>query len=57
MNQQVIRNVLLTLSELDLVTTAAGGVYEITDLGQQGSRKTEEKVISSIRKVTKVVSP
>lgn len=35
MNQQVVRNVLLTLSELGLVTTAARGVYEISQMGQQ----------------------
>ncbi len=35
MNQQNVRNVLLTLSELGLVTTAARGVYEITPLGSQ----------------------
>ena len=34
-NQQAVRNVLLTLSELGLVTTAARGVYEITPLGSQ----------------------
>jgi DNA-binding IclR family transcriptional regulator len=35
MKQQVVRNILLTLTELGLVTTAARGVYEISDLGQQ----------------------
>ena len=35
MNQQVVRNILLTLSELGLVTTAARGVYEISQMGQQ----------------------
>jgi predicted transcriptional regulator len=34
-NQQAVRNVLLILSELGLVTKAARGVYEITPLGSQ----------------------
>ena len=35
MKQQVVRNVLQTLSELGLVITAARGVYEISETGEQ----------------------
>jgi len=35
MNQQVVGNILLTLSELGLLATAARGVYEISEMGQQ----------------------
>lgn len=34
-NSQIVRNVLVTLSELKLVQTPAKGIYEITRLGEQ----------------------
>jgi Mn-dependent DtxR family transcriptional regulator len=39
-SEQYVRNVLIVLSELKLVSTPARGIYEITDIGKVVLQKT-----------------